>query len=586
MRPVNSKPLSRGGLSRALLALAALLGALSLSAPGAAATANLDRYNGTLVLVRGSQTELWTVSPDGTNLTLVRSGLWAVSNPTVSPDGSKVAFAADPTPSLDRDESQIFVMNMDGSGLVNVSGTDSYDTDPDWSPDGSVIAFSRRPGFYDVPNVWAMSPTGSNQRLLSQDPGTEPAWSPDGSQIAFVYDDLYLMNSDGTNVRLLTDGFETAKAGPTDPSFTPDGSRILFAADFTLHIVNTDGSALTGYAAPGFSHVDARFSPEGNHVAWADGRATIYDPATGETRTIASGTTGLDWRSTPVKRLAGADRVLTAVAASKDQFPRHSAGAAVLVRSDKYADALAGTPLAVAKNGPLLLSATGGLSDATTAELQRVLAPGSTVYLLGGTAALSTNVEAQIRNLGFTPRRLAGPDRFATAAVIARDGLNSPRTVFIATGMSHAEALVAGVAATHVGGAVLLTADDTMPPATKAYLDTATSPTVYAVGSARGTYPSEAIPGSTPAASAVALAERFFSRPARVAIASSATFPDAMSGGAHAGHQGVPLLLVNDTATQTNTYIAKTAPMGAFMYGGTAAISSVLERSVEATLRQ
>lgn len=56
-------------------------------------------------------------------------------------------------------------------------------------------------------------------------------------------------------------------------------------------------------------------------------------------------------------RLSGEDRLKTAVAVSAATFPaRSGAQAAVITRSDDFADALAGVPLAAAAGGPLLLA--------------------------------------------------------------------------------------------------------------------------------------------------------------------------------------------------------------------------------------
>ena len=58
-----------------------------------------------------------------------------------------------------------------------------------------------------------------------------------------------------------------------------------------------------------------------------------------------------------VTRVAGVSRITTTTAVSQRGFPnRGSAGAAVLARADGFADALAGGPLAAAKNGPLLVT--------------------------------------------------------------------------------------------------------------------------------------------------------------------------------------------------------------------------------------
>lgn len=127
----------------------------------------------------------------------------------------------------------------------------------------------------------------------------------------------------------------------------------------------------------------------------------------------------------PAPRVAAdaADAVEVGVQLSRVVFADDGARHAVLARDDDWADSLAGAALAGAW-GPVLYAgggAAGSLPDATRAELQRVVASGGTVYLLGGTAALSPAVEAAVAAAGLRPNRLAGTDRLTTATAIARE---------------------------------------------------------------------------------------------------------------------------------------------------------------------
>jgi len=111
-------------------------------------------------------------------------------------------------------------------------------------------------------------------------------------------------------------------------------------------------------------------------------------------------------------RISGATRFDTAIAASQDQFTASgSAKAVVLARADTYPDALSGGPLAAKVGGPLLLTSSTSLPSAVQAEMIRVLPKGGTVYILGGTSAVSTGVETTITGLGFAVQRLAGVSR-------------------------------------------------------------------------------------------------------------------------------------------------------------------------------
>src|SRR5208282_5725150 len=132
----------------------------------------------------------------------------------------------------------------------------------------------------------------------------------------------------------------------------------------------------------------------------------------------------------------------------------------VLARSDFFADALAGGPLAAQMDGPLLI--TPGASQSTAldprvqAEIQRVLPKGGTVYILGGDLALSPDIDTALQALGYVTQRIAGTDEYGTAVDIA-EALGNPTTIFEATGLSFQDALSAVPAAIEEHGAILLT---------------------------------------------------------------------------------------------------------------------------------
>ena len=280
-----------------------------------------------------------------------------------------------------------------------------------------------------------------------------------------------------------------------------------------------------------------------------------------------------------VTRLAGADRVATAIAISGDSYPQPgSAGAAVISRSDGFADALAGTPLAAAKHAPLLLTSPGSpLDPRVAAEVARVVPSGGTVYILGGPGAVSPAVDSALAST-YNVVRLAGADRFATAVMIADQGLGNPGVQLLATGLDFPDALAGGAAAAHAGGAILLTSGSSMPSATAAYL-AAHPATRWALGgpaSAAAGPGATAVTGADRYATAAAIAHTFFPSPSAVGVASGATFADALGGGVHAAlHQG-PLVLVapDGVPAALQGYLAGIragAPAG-FVYGGSAAV--------------
>lgn len=115
-----------------------------------------------------------------------------------------------------------------------------------------------------------------------------------------------------------------------------------------------------------------------------------------------------------VRRLSGSDRWTTPAEVTEVLWPE-GADTVLLATGFDYPDALAGAPLAASEDAPLLLTPTGGLTDAVRDALVR-LDPDE-VVVLGGTSAVSGDVVDSVEALAGAPRveRVAGADRFATA---------------------------------------------------------------------------------------------------------------------------------------------------------------------------
>lgn len=166
------------------------------------------------------------------------------------------------------------------------------------------------------------------------------------------------------------------------------------------------------------------------------------------------------------------DPVAGAVAASRTAFPaRHSAERAVLARSDRFADALAGGPLA-GTGGPVLLTASDELDERVVEELRRVLPPDGTVYVLGGPGAVAPIVVEDLER-EWAVERLSGPDRVATAAAVAEEVVarTGARRALVAragpdAATPWADAVAGGAYGAAAGVPVLLTDSSTLSGAT------------------------------------------------------------------------------------------------------------------------
>ena len=167
-------------------------------------------------------------------------------------------------------------------------------------------------------------------------------------------------------------------------------------------------------------------------------------------------------------RMWGRDRYGTAAAMSRETFaPR--AGAVYLGAGADFPDALAGSA-ASGGASPILLVTKDTIPEATWAELKR-LRP-DRIVVLGGTAAVSAAiVEYLDQDLPSDVSRLAGADRYSTAAGVsaAHFGPGTP-VAFVARGENYPDALAGGPAAAKLGGPILLTQKGALPPATASEL--------------------------------------------------------------------------------------------------------------------
>lgn len=144
----------------------------------------------------------------------------------------------------------IYIMDADGSNQSLILSSDGRNEDPIFSPDGSKILFG-----YDQLNI--MDVDGSNIIDLRCD-GNSHQFSPDGSKIIYIFnhESIYMADMDdpvcrGDNHKELTKGISGPSAPgirPYGPRFSPDGSKIFFVLyesneEYTnIWVMDTDGS--------------------------------------------------------------------------------------------------------------------------------------------------------------------------------------------------------------------------------------------------------------------------------------------------------------------------------------------------------
>jgi putative cell wall-binding protein len=271
-----------------------------------------------------------------------------------------------------------------------------------------------------------------------------------------------------------------------------------------------------------------------------------------------------------VTRFAGQDRYATAAAISAS----YDAGVPVVYIATglNFPDALAGAAAAGLTGGPVLLVTKDGVPATTAAELAR-LHPG-TIAVLGGAGVISDTVVATLWGYaagGVT--RLAGENRYATAAAIsaATYGPGVP-VVYLATGLDFPDALAGAAAAGSEGAPMLLVSADGLPAATALELVRLQPSRIVLFGAVTSVSdavldelswfaPGGAIRvgGTDRYSTAAAISAAAHTPGVAVAyIATGLNFPDALAGAAVAGRTDGPLLLV----TQDTLPAATAAELG------------------------
>jgi Tol biopolymer transport system component len=227
--------------------------------------------DGTRLLIK-RDVDLFVLHADGTE-TQVTEGLFGFRGATISPDGSRVAFAAGTATSASDCCSSfaLYIVGADG-GLPQklVESQQGILEYPAFSPDGTRIVYDDGAGDHGH-SVWLVNADGSDahQLVSSEIAGAGHvhalAWSPAGDRIALGFEGfIFTFASDGSDFTQLAGGDGTCVSVEScainlpktagSPFWSPDGSQIAYETGCTdgagfanedgclLAIANADGS--------------------------------------------------------------------------------------------------------------------------------------------------------------------------------------------------------------------------------------------------------------------------------------------------------------------------------------------------------
>jgi Tol biopolymer transport system component len=226
--------------------------------------------------------QLFVLHADGSETEITERSM-GISGATISPDGSRVVFAA----ATNGVGSALYGADVDGGPVEQLLGPGGHMMQhPTFSPDGTLVAYTSGGGDHSN-GVWVMDADGGDAHPIVPNESNEwpghvrgLAWSPDGDRIAVgLGGSTYTFATDGTqSMRVAGSSPSCTEADPCTrvdmlrevawPHWSADGSQIAFTAGCLegvgaanrdgcmLAIADADGSNVRefGYGASGPWH--------------------------------------------------------------------------------------------------------------------------------------------------------------------------------------------------------------------------------------------------------------------------------------------------------------------------------------------
>jgi TolB protein len=227
---------------------------------------------------RSGHKEIWSMDYDGNNQKQVTRYNNTCITPSVSPDGSKLAFTT-----FAKGNPSIFVFSLETSRqLMFYNQKVSLNTTPNFTPDGKKILFASSANGYT--NIFEADLDGSHMHRISDTRKieAEPKVNPKtGADIVFVSgrsgpEQIWKMTRDGANLEMLTGG----EGDAANPSWHPNGQIIAFAwtkgfepGNWNIFLMDVASRQYTQLTHGAGRNENPNWGPDGRHLVFSSNRS-------------------------------------------------------------------------------------------------------------------------------------------------------------------------------------------------------------------------------------------------------------------------------------------------------------------------
>lgn len=256
---------------------------------------------------------------DAKTLTQVDTGVYGLSNLTVSPDGTRLAYlrlAAQSTPDnqindaviLDWQTQQIVQTIVNPTPQTTAYGVLQWDPQDEWLLFQTSIANQATAENDEFRLMFSINRVkiGNADILPLVQRGFRPRWSPDGSQIAYCEGasitaeqgapqrHIFIVNRNGDNPRQIT----KERVECDDLHWSPQADRLLYSDGRNLFIVDIATGETRQVYGSGIPVYQVTWSPDGEYLAFIrDNALEVLSLEDGTSQRLTEGETviALSW---------------------------------------------------------------------------------------------------------------------------------------------------------------------------------------------------------------------------------------------------------------------------------------------------